>query len=334
MTVACKVCDSQETRRLFESRDRVHGFPGTFTVYRCYRCFAIFYEPRLTAEELSSYYPENYSRYRYSRSLDRKNYTGLRRYVLENYYGYPSKKNNRPSSIKKGLGFILSFVMAKDAIPYQGEGKFLDVGCASGSHLYRLRSWGWKSYGVEPSEKGVRMAREMGLNVFHGELADARFPDSFFDVVQLKDVLEHLVDPHAVMNEIRRILKPDGLVYITLPNSRGPSFWLFRENWFNLEVPRHVISYSPKTLRFLCATTGFQIIKIRYRSGAFNFVRSVQYFLEEKGRDWPAWLHRIDWPRNKLIRRTLKPFFFLVDMVGFGDVMMATLKKTPTSAER
>jgi hypothetical protein len=130
------------------------------------------------------------------------------------------------------------------------------------------------------------------------------------------------------MNEIKRILKPDGVVYITLPNARSISFWLFQENWFNLEIPRHVISYSPRALRFLCSATGFEIAKIQFSSGAFNFVRSVKNLLEEKGDQCPQWLRRIDWPSNKPIRRILKPFFYLVDLCRFGDVMVATLRKT------
>jgi len=83
----------------------------------------------------------------------------------------------------------------------------------------------------------------------------------------------------------------------------------------------------------ICDGTGFEIVMIRFRSGPFNFVRSVKYYLEEKGRHWPGCIRQIDWPRNKLIRRTLKPFFFLVDVVGFGDVMMAILRRGGLSSE-
>jgi len=328
MTVACPLCNRNDVTRLFESRDRVHGLSGLFTIQRCNSCHAIFIQPWLSNKELSAYYPDHYDGYRHSRSLDRKSYTKLRRFVMENYFNYPSSKKRSANVPKKWTAFLLSFVMAKRAVPYRGDGKFLDVGCGGGSYLYRVKQWGWDAYGVEPSKSGVKQARALELDVRHGELTDAKFSDSFFDVIRLNHVLEHLVDPQRTFLEIHRILMLEGVIYITVPNTRSFNFWLFNENWYGLDAPRHVISYCPKALAYLCRATGFEVVNISFRSGAFNFVRSVKYFLDEDGKHWPAWMRRIDWPRSKPIRRILKPFFLLVDLGQVGDVMVATLKKT------
>ena len=327
MSESCRLCGSRETAPLFQSRDRIHGFPGKFTLIRCRRCHALFIEPWLTDRELAAYYPEYYGRYRRSRSLDRKSYKGIRRFVLENTYGYPSPKGGKPSLFNRWAAFVLSLVMAKDAIPYRGEGRVLDIGCGGGSYLYRLKSWGWDAYGVEPGAAGAAQARSLGIHVHQGRLEEAAFPDSFFDVVRLNHVLEHLTAPRGTLREIKRIVKPDGLVYVTVPNTRSLNFWLFGENWYGLDIPRHVVSYCPETLKFICDATGFEIIRIRFRSGPFNFVRSVKYYLEETGDHCPYWLRRINWASNKIIRRTLKPFFFFIDRVRFGDVLQATLRK-------
>lgn len=325
MAQTCPLCQRPDAQFLLQGRDRVHGLPGIFDLYRCSRCLAIFIHPWLKDGELSFYYPDHYSGYRHSRSLDRKSYKGLRRFVLENRYHYPSLRGGNPSSLKQWAAFFLSFVMAKGAVPYRGDGRFLDVGCGGGSYLYRLKGWGWEVYGVEPSAAGVKQARALGLDVRHGELPEARFPQSYFDVIRLNNVLEHLTDPRGTLREVRRILKPDGIVYITVPNTRSFNFWLFGKNWYGLDAPRHVISYCPRALKFLCGATGFKIVELRFRSGAFNFVRSVRYWLEERG--GPRWLARIDWPRSRFIRRSLKPFFFLLDILRLGDIMEATLEK-------
>ncbi|HVO95801.1 MAG TPA: class I SAM-dependent methyltransferase, partial [Terriglobales bacterium] len=202
-----------------------------------------------------------------------------------------------------------------------------DVGCGGGGYLYRLRQWGWDTYGVEPSETGAEQARRLGLNVKHGSLQSAAFDNEFFDVIRLSNVLEHLPDPTSTLHEIRRILKSDGRVYITVPNTRSLVFHLFRENWYALDAPRHVISYSPKSLTTLAERTGFQMQSMNFAAGPFNFVRSMKYLGDEKGRHWPAWLRGIRWNRNKFIRRSLKPFFFIVDGLGYGDFLHATLVK-------
>ena len=328
MTLLCPLCKGDGAVRLFESRDRVHALPGIFTVFQCQRCRAVFYRPPLQAGELSRYYPDTYGRYRRSGAIRKKKYKGIRRFVLENCYGYPSAEKRPASHIDRWAAFFLSLVMAKDAIPYRGGGNLLDVGCGGGSYLYRVKSWGWNAYGVEPSAAGAAQGRSLGLNVFQGHIEEAAFPDSFFDVVRLNHVLEHLTDPSRTFCEIKRILKPDGLVYLTVPNTLSLNFWLFGQNWYGLDAPRHVISYCPRALRFLCDATGFEIVEIRFRSGPFNYVRSVKYYLEETGERWPDWLRHINWPSNRPIRRVLKPFFLLVDAIRLGDVMKATLKKS------
>lgn len=326
-TSSCPVCFRPGASRTFSTRDRVHNLPGSFQLHRCAGCHALFIQPWLSYAELSAYYPENYGPYRHSRSLNNiRDRDRGRRFVLENYYGYPSRENRAPSSLKKTAAYLLSFVSAKDVIPYRGNGRFLDVGCGGGSFLYRMNQWGWETYGVEPSENGIQQASSLGLDVRHGMLPDANFPAKFFDVIRLSDVLEHLQDPKGTLLEIKRILKPDGRVYITVPNTRSFTFWLFRENWNALESPRHVISYCPRTLEVLCSMTGFEIVRIHFASGPFNFVRSVKLFFEAKGSAWPRQIRNIDWPRNKFIRRTLKPAFFAIDSLGFGDFLHATLR--------
>src|SRR5262249_32601110 len=126
LSADCPLCESEGAPRLFFSKDRIHEIPGIFGVYRCGNCAAVFIQPWLSEAELSSYYPEDYGRYRHSRSLAKKNYRGWQRFVMEHYYGYPS--NNHSSGLKAAAAFFLSRVMAKGVPPYRGAGKILDVG--------------------------------------------------------------------------------------------------------------------------------------------------------------------------------------------------------------
>ena len=325
--IYCPLCYQPGAQRQFSGRDRVHGIPGEFSIYHCEYCQAYFIQPWLTAQELLQYYPEDYGRFRHGESFQRKRHDDWRRFILEYHYGYPSKSHLRSSRVARIAARMLSWVTAKGVIPYRGSGRVLDIGTGGGSYLFRLKQWGWTTFGVEPSETGYRRARSLGLNVFHGTLEAAGFPDNFFDVVRLSNVLEHLPNPRATFEEINRILRADGLIYVTVPNTDSMVFRLFRENWYAIDVPRHVISYSPKTLGTLAEFTGFTIENQNFSAGPFNFVRSVRYLLEAQKDRYPSWLGRIDWEHSKLIRRLLRPLFFLVDSAGYGDFVHVTLVK-------
>ena len=325
----CPLCERSGAPQVFTSRDRIHAIPGSFAIHRCESCNAYFIQPRLSAAELARYYPEKYGRYRHGRSLNKKNYQGWQRFILEHYYGYPARDGGHTNGLKRALAWALSLFTAGGVLPYRGSGKILDVGCGGGGYLYRLKQWGWDGYGLEPSATGVEQARSLGLNVAHGMVEDGGFESEFFDVIRLSNVVEHLPNPKETFREIRRILKSDGIVYLTVPNTRSLVFWLFRENWYALDAPRHVISYSPKTLTVLAEASGFEVAEMDFAAGPFNFVRSMKYLAAAKGQHWPPWLRRIRWDRSKPLRRILKPFFFAVDRFGFGDFLHATLRKKP-----
>ncbi|MBM4263587.1 MAG: class I SAM-dependent methyltransferase [Deltaproteobacteria bacterium] len=327
LTACCPLCAQPGAPRLFITRDRVHHTPGTFAIHRCSYCDAHFIQPWLDNDQLTQYYPAAYRRHGPAKSLDKKNYRGYwHRLVLECCYDYPATSSvGTASNIKRTAAWVLSWFMARQVIPYKGQGRILDVGCGAGSYLYRLKQWGWKTYGIEPSPAAAQQARALGLDVQQGTLRDAKYPDSYFDVVRLSNVLEHLPNPREVFAQIRRILKPDGIVYVTVPNTHSLIFWLFREHWFALDAPRHVISYSPKTLRVLCDASGFDIAAMNFSAGPFNCVRSLRYFLNEH-ENWPVWIRRIRWDHSKLLRRLLRPIFVIVDSCGYGDFLHATLR--------
>jgi SAM-dependent methyltransferase len=101
--------------------------------------------------------------------------------------------------------------------PYRGQGRLLEVGCASGLLLKRARERGWQVQGVELSDSAVADARALGLDVHHGTLDDASLPADAFDVVFMGDVLEHVPDCRATLAQVARVLAPGGHVVV-----RGP----------------------------------------------------------------------------------------------------------------
>lgn len=88
--------------------------------------------------------------------------------------------------------------------------RFLDIGSGGGNYLEVANELNWNSFGVEIDMENAKKANNLGLNVFCGTLQDAHYPDNYFDLIQIKQVLEHVPDPNFIIKETFRILKKGG----------------------------------------------------------------------------------------------------------------------------
>lgn len=144
---------------------------------------------------------------------------------------------------------------------HKKNGNLLDIGCANGFFLDEARQRNWKVYGVEISKWAVRYAKEkLNLNVIEGSLENTAFPDKSFDVIVMLDVLEHLPDPKYTLLEIGRILKNDGILYISIPNISSAMSRILRAKWWGINK-FHLFYFSKKTLEKMLNTCGFKVKK-------------------------------------------------------------------------
>lgn len=103
---------------------------------------------------------------------------------------------------------------------YIPEGKLLDIGTGTGVFL-SLASTRYNATGIELGKAAREFAQAQGLNVLEASIDQLPFSDQTFDVVTLIDVLEHLSDPFRAIQEIERVLKPGGVLYIKVPNYKA-----------------------------------------------------------------------------------------------------------------
>lgn len=99
-------------------------------------------------------------------------------------------------------------------------GVLVDVGCGGGTLLALCRDRGWKGIGFDPSHQAVAHARTRGLDVQAEAFPPCSLADATADAVTFINVLDHLRDPFAALQEAWRVLRPGGLLYIRVPN--GP----------------------------------------------------------------------------------------------------------------
>lgn len=307
----CVLCGEEENSVLFSGKDRLHNFPGDFFVAKCANCGSVYLNPCPKKEDIGKFYPENY--YSYS-SLGEKS---------ESFSGRLWKNiilNNYPRISKKETNFLINIlsILLKSKVGglpnYVEGGKILDVGCGSGKFLKVLKEAGWDVYGNEISLEAVERGKKEGLNLFCGELEDVKFPDSYFDALRIWHVLEHSYNPIKLVEECRRILKKGGEVLIGVPNFAGAYSRIFRQYWYNLDLPRHLFQFSPLILKKILTENGFRIQEIRYLSGG-GFAGSLSHFINEKFK------LRTDFTKSALAVYLFYIFDILIDALKIGDCM-------------
>ena len=150
-------------------------------------------------------------------------------------------------------------------------GKLLDVGCSSGDFLITTRARGFDVIGVELNPRTAKQAQSRGLDVKIGALVDSRFDDEQFDIVHLGDVIEHVPDPRALINECVRVLKSKGTLIVSTPNTG--CFWSkttfmlykwFKIPWSTATPPHHLFLFNSHCLDELMVQVGFSKINKWY----------------------------------------------------------------------
>ncbi len=294
----CEVCKNNIFDFLFKQKDKGLRGKKLFSVNQCKKCGSIFLNPSLTKDELKKYYPHD--EYYSLKNIDKGIKTKLRLALYQTYF------SNNKNIIKKIILSPFSF-LARGTIIKNGL-KLLDIGCGSGQFLYEMKNLGLNVWGVEPGNFNKNSAEKEGLRIQNTGIGETKFPSNLFDMITLNHVLEHLGNPRETLKEIYRILKNGGTFIVAVPDTNSLAYKIFGKNWYQLDVPRHLINYSDSNLTRLLLGCGFKINKIRYNSRPSQFVISLSYLLGFK---------------NRRVERVLDIFFlpltWIVNLLRVGD---------------
>lgn len=176
-----------------------------------------------------------------------------------------------------------------------GKPSMLEVGCATGALLSAFAEAGWITKGVEAGPSMAAYARQVfGLDVIAGTMESSALPVDTFDTVVATHLIEHLNDPRSFLREVRRVMKPDGRLYLVTPNADGLQPRLMASRWRSA-IRDHLYLFSARTLRALLAQEGF----------------TVEYLGTWGG--WPAGMRPL---------ALKKPVDAAAKRLGWGDVMV------------
>ena len=185
-------------------------------------------------------------------------------YSSEYYYDtyYPEASLSPPAFVQTRLEEITA-----EFAPHRKTNRLLDIGCGAGNLLQAARKNGWNAQGLDVSPSAIKHVRQLGFEVFQGELQNAGLPAQQFDVITAAEILEHLSDPRLLLLEVSRLLRPGGLFWTTTPHARGLSARLLGLNWRCVWPPEHLQLFSAKGMKTLLRDVGFKQIRVRTTGG-------------------------------------------------------------------
>lgn len=240
---------SRETFKLIENKD--YGFLETV--------------PQPSKSKLPYYY----------KSEDYISHTNAKRNLFEKVYHLV-----RIYSLSKKLNLINSYKT--------NEKHLLDIGCGTGNFLSIAKRNNWTITGIEPNKEARLIANKKTDNaVFNTEHLKQLKPLSF-DVITLWHVLEHLPDLEMHINLFKKLLKPNGVLIIAVPNYKSFDASYYKAHWAAFDVPRHLWHFNKKSITKLTEKFSLKVEKIKpmlfdafyvsflsekYKTGKINFFK-------------------------------------------------------------
>ncbi|MHB8800713.1 MAG: class I SAM-dependent methyltransferase [Thermoanaerobaculia bacterium] len=251
---ACRLCGG-EMRSFLDVDER-------FSLARCAACALVSTRPELPEEEVGPHYPPE-------------------------YYG---RRNRRFHPILEKLIVVFRGRRARLVDARARPGRVLDVGCGRGLLPSQLRRRGREAFGTELSAGAATHAREvLGIPVFVGPVEASPYAEGSFAAVVFWHVLEHLRDPRSALRHARRLLAPEGLLVVAVPNFESLQARVGGRGWFHLDVPRHYHHFGLGVLARLLDEEGFDVDEVSH------------FALEQNPYGWiQSLLNRLGLPANLL----------------------------------
>jgi ubiquinone/menaquinone biosynthesis C-methylase UbiE len=234
----CPICDGREFTLLMECKDYTVS-RETFKIVSCNQCGFKFTNPRPHEADLGKYY----------KSEDYVSHSNTKKGFINSTY-----QSVRKYTLLKKLQLISK---------YYKTGKILDIGCGTGEFLHTCKNAKWETTGIEPDDEARKMAiKNYGLDV-RAELDLKNLEDSSFDIISMWHVLEHVPKLNERVKELKRLIKPNGIIIIAVPNSDSRDAKIYKEEWAAYDVPRHLYHFRPKDIDALFQKYSMKVFRIQ-----------------------------------------------------------------------
>lgn len=264
---ACRVCLAEGDHPTYIIEDMMVQLGKTFAYFECGECGCLQIET--IPDDLSPFYDLDY----HGRATEVA-VSGVRKILL-------TARNNYAAGLSSG--FLGRMLLALHPIPQLGilrkvvssrATKILDVGCGSGNLLRTLSVLGFSDlHGIDAFSID-KVGLVDGVQYYDGTLDSIQ---GSWDLIMFHHSLEHMADQEAMMRAAWTRLNYDGRVIVRIPLSSSHAWRTYKENWVQIDAPRHFYLHTVSSFELLAGSTGFRVEKVIYDSSEFQFWGSEQY---------------------------------------------------------
>lgn len=312
--VDCPLCDSSSASFVLSSKDFYNEIEGVYHVQKCNDCSFIYTSPRPKIEMLKHFYPDEALYYKPVVPKMDGYFFKLKKLILINYMGYPGSKNEFIKFLLFPIYlFFRSRIFIQGYPEYKGKGMILDIGSSYGGFLYQMSNLGWKTKGLEMNFKAAEFGqRKLNLDIESKMLHEFK-PQSSYDVVTMRMVLEHLKDPKATLKMCKSLLNENGQLIFSVPDFSGFESKLYKEYAYTLHLPVHFNHFTPQSISQLLKECGYRNIKIYHQRSTNDLLAPLGY-LKKDGKDKKYFRMLLNTSLGKLC--IVKPFIYLLSILG------------------
>jgi len=247
---ACPLCEAENGNRAFEK--------AGFGYYRCARCRTLYVGLEMADGEVHGHYRESYYE--------------SERQPADERQGYPSYRDSHTTLTD---GFRKKLAVVRSHVP---GGRLLDTGAAYGFFVKVAEPW-FDASGIDISEYAARIAREeFQAQVVQGDVEAIAAADASFDAVVMWDIIEHLIRPARALQEICRVLKPGGFLFVSTDDA---ACWLPRllgRQWWALAAPLHLCHFSKQGLALACDRVGLGVPAFQSDPREYTLAEVLKHF--------------------------------------------------------
>ena len=276
MRETCRICGNTDKNRIHTAREMMFGTREEFDYLECGKCGTV---QLIEIPDLEPYYPAEY--YSLDRVVEIEIAKKLKRRIAARFAG---------KYLFTGRGIIGKFIVGQwnevekhfpkwlqsSYLPINFGSKILDFGCGTGSLLRTMRIFGFRDLTGADAFVDADIRYRHGINIYKCGLVDLK---PGYELIMLHHSFEHISEPNAVLQEIRRLLAPGGVCLIRIPLINY-AWEKYGVNWVQLDPPRHLFLYTEHSFRQLAESNGFLVDRVIYDSDEFQFFASEQYEMD------------------------------------------------------